>query len=53
MTNIEDTLKNYVDIIMTTYNFDISDLNLIRQFGHDIAHQAQLIINKERSNNGI
>lgn len=53
MTNVEDTLYKYVDTILCSYNFEISDFPIIKQFGYDIAHQAQLIINKERNNNGI
>ena len=53
MTNVEDTLRNYIDTILCSYNFEITDFPLIKQFGYDIARQAQLIIDKERSNNGI
>ena len=53
MTNIEDALHNYINTILCSYNFEISDFPLIQKFGYDIAHQAQLIIDKERSNNGI
>lgn len=53
MTNVEDTLRKYIDTILYSYNFEITDFPLIKQFGYDIAHQAQLIIDKEQLNNGV